>query len=103
MGVDRLKGKFLSFLLASFQNHLSDVVDRACRHKRGGDKEFVHLDAEAAEERYRLEPVELLTAEKMFRCSGNDAPGRGLEPTAPGVRYRGKNVHVRSVKILLGP
>src|SRR5271157_450985 len=65
-GVDRLKGKFRSFLLASFQNHLSDVGDRARRLKRGGDKEFVQLDAEEAEERYRLEPVEFLTAEKIF-------------------------------------
>ena len=65
-GVDRLKGKFRSFLLASFQNHLSDAFDRARRLKRGGDKEFVPLDAEDAEERYRMEPVELLTAEKMF-------------------------------------
>jgi RNA polymerase sigma factor (sigma-70 family) len=65
-GVDRLKGKFRSFLLASFQNHLSDQADHARRLKRGGDKEFVHLDAQDAEERYRMEPVELLTAEKMF-------------------------------------
>ena len=65
-GVDQLKGKFRSFLLASFQNHLSDQVDRARRLKRGGDKEFVELDAAEAEERYRLEPVESLTAEKMF-------------------------------------
>jgi RNA polymerase sigma factor (sigma-70 family) len=65
-GVDRLKGKFRSFLLASFQNHLSDAGDRARRLKRGGDKEFVRLDAEDAEERYRLEPVEFLTAEKVF-------------------------------------
>jgi len=65
-GVDRLKGKFRSFLLASFQNHLSDVGDRARRLKRGGDKEFVQLDAEEAEERYRLEPVEFLTPEKIF-------------------------------------
>jgi RNA polymerase sigma factor (sigma-70 family) len=65
-GVDRLKGKFRSFLLASFQNHLSDQVDRARRVKRGGDKEIVELDAEEAEERYRLEPAECLTAEKMF-------------------------------------
>src|SRR5215469_4040773 len=55
-GVDRLKGKFRSFLLASFQNHLSDQIDRSRRLKRGGDKEFVPLDAESAEERYRLEP-----------------------------------------------
>jgi RNA polymerase sigma factor (sigma-70 family) len=65
-GVDRLKGKFRSFLLASFQNHLSDQVDRARRLKRGGDKEFIELDAEEAEERYRLEPAECLTAEKLF-------------------------------------
>jgi len=65
-GVDRLKGKFRSFLLASFQNHLSDQLDRARRLKRGGDKEFVELDAEGAEQRYRLEPVECLTAEKLF-------------------------------------
>ena len=65
-GVDRLKGKFRSFLLASFQNHLSDPLDRAHRLKRRGDKEFVELDAEEAEDRYRLEPVEGLTAEKMF-------------------------------------
>ena len=65
-GVDRLKGKFRSFLLASFQNHLSDAVDRTRRLKRGGDKEFVRLDAAEAEERYGLEPVELLTPEKMF-------------------------------------
>jgi DNA-directed RNA polymerase specialized sigma24 family protein len=65
-GLDRLKGKFRSFLLASFQNHLSDVVDQARRLKRGGDKEIVHLDGEEAEERYRLEPVESLTAERIF-------------------------------------
>ena len=65
-GVDRLKGKFRSFLLASFQNHLSDQIDRARRLKRGGDKEFVELDAQEAEERYRLEPAECLTPEKMF-------------------------------------
>jgi RNA polymerase sigma factor (sigma-70 family) len=65
-GVDRLKGKFRSFLLASFQNQLSDAGARARRLKRGGDKEFVRLDAEEGEERYRLEPVEFLTAEKIF-------------------------------------
>jgi RNA polymerase sigma factor (sigma-70 family) len=65
-GVDRLKGKFRSFLLASFQNYVSDQVDHARRLKRGGHKEFVWLDAEEAEQRYGLEPVEYLTAEKMF-------------------------------------
>src|ERR1700737_897036 len=40
-GVDRLKGKFRSFLFASFQNYLSDALDLARHFKRGGDKEFV--------------------------------------------------------------
>ena len=48
-GVDRLKGKFRSFLLASFQNHLSNQFDCARRLKRGGDREFVRLDAEDAQ------------------------------------------------------
>jgi RNA polymerase sigma factor (sigma-70 family) len=65
-GVDRLKGKFRSFLLASFQNHLSDQADHARRIKRGGGKEFVQLDAEEAEQRYRLEPAEFLTPENIF-------------------------------------
>src|ERR1700755_3697906 len=56
--VDRLKGKFRSFLLASFQNYLS-VEERAAHClKRGGQQRFVHLDAESAEKRYRLEPAD---------------------------------------------
>lgn len=66
MSVDRLKGKFRSFLLASFQNHLSDQFDRAHRLKRGGGQKFVCLDEKDAEERYRMEPGDLLTAEKVF-------------------------------------
>jgi len=64
--VDRLKGKFRSFLLASFQNYLSVEAYRARRLKRGGDREFVSLHLEDAENRYRLEPAEYLTAEKIF-------------------------------------
>ena len=65
-GIDRLKGKFRSFLLASFQNHLSDQADHARRIKRGGGKEFVQLDVEEVEQRYRLEPAEFLTPENIF-------------------------------------
>ncbi|HET9376373.1 MAG TPA: sigma-70 family RNA polymerase sigma factor [Chthoniobacterales bacterium] len=64
--VDRLKGKFRSFLLASFQNYLSVEAYRARCLKRGGNREFVSLDFEDAESRYRLEPVGYLTAEKIF-------------------------------------
>jgi RNA polymerase sigma factor (sigma-70 family) len=64
--VDRLKGKFRSFLLASFQNYLSNEAQRARSLKRGKEYEFVSLDWENAENRYRLEPADYLTAEKIY-------------------------------------
>jgi DNA-directed RNA polymerase specialized sigma24 family protein len=67
-GVDRLKGKFRSFLLACFQNYLSVEMHRAHRLKRGGQYQFVSLDLESAENRYRYEPADHLTAEKIFEA-----------------------------------
>jgi RNA polymerase sigma-70 factor (ECF subfamily) len=66
--VDRLKGKFRSFLLASFQNYLSVEARRAHALKRGGQCQFVSLDLESAENRYRLEPADYLTPEKIFEA-----------------------------------
>jgi hypothetical protein len=63
---DPLKGKFRSFLLASFRNFLVNEADRARSLKCGGDREFVRFDAEDAESRYQLEPADHLTAEKIF-------------------------------------
>ena len=63
---DPLRGKFRSFLLASFQNFLADKADLARCVKRGGNREFIFLDAEDAESRYRLEPADRLTAENIF-------------------------------------
>jgi DNA-directed RNA polymerase specialized sigma24 family protein len=60
------KGKFRSFLLASLQNYLSDQVDSARCLKRGGNIEFVPLDMKSAEDRYRLAPLDFLTADKIF-------------------------------------
>ena len=67
-GVDRLKGKFRSFLLACFQNYLSVETHRAHRLKRGGQCQFISLDLETAENRYRYEPADYLTAEKIFEA-----------------------------------
>jgi RNA polymerase sigma factor (sigma-70 family) len=67
-GVDRLKGKFRSFLLACFQNYLSAETRRAHRLKRGGQCQFVSLDLESAENRYQYEPEDYLTAEKIFEA-----------------------------------
>jgi hypothetical protein len=69
--VDRLKGKFRSFLLASFKIYLSAESQRALSLKRGGGCEFISLDLEGAENRFRLEPADYLTPEKIFdaRCA----------------------------------
>jgi len=64
--VDRQKGKFRSFLLGSLQNYLSNEAARERSLKRGGKTDFVHLDVQSAEDRYRLEPVDALTPEKIF-------------------------------------
>jgi RNA polymerase sigma-70 factor (ECF subfamily) len=64
--VHPVKGRFRSFLLASFQNYLASEFDRARALKRGGTKEFFFIDAENAENRYRLEPFEEVTPETIF-------------------------------------
>jgi len=103
-GVDRLKGRFRSFLLASFQNHLSDAGDHARRLKRGGDKEFVQLDAEDAEERYRLEPVEFLTPEKIFDARwAMTVLGEALKQLRQEYANAGKASTFEALKVFLDP
>jgi DNA-directed RNA polymerase specialized sigma24 family protein len=65
-GVAPEKGKFRSFLLVALRHFLSDQRDRASAAKRGGGEEVLSLDAEEAEGRYRLEPIERLDAEKIY-------------------------------------
>jgi RNA polymerase sigma factor (sigma-70 family) len=102
--VDRLKGKFRSFLLASFQNHLSDQIDRTRRLKRGGDKEFVPLDAEEAEERYQLEPVEFLAAEKIFDARwAMTVLGGALKQLSQEYATAGKTSTFQALKVFLDP
>src|SRR5207237_8886084 len=48
--VDRQKGKFRSFLLASLKNFLADASDRERTLKRGGGCDFRPLTEEQAEE-----------------------------------------------------
>ena len=48
-GVDREKGKFRSFLLASLKNFLGHAYDRDKTQKRGGSLDILPLDEERAE------------------------------------------------------
>lgn len=64
--VDRAKGKFRSFLLASLRHFLADDRDRARAQKRGGGRGLVPLDAAYAERRYAQEPVDPISPDKIF-------------------------------------
>jgi RNA polymerase sigma factor (sigma-70 family) len=64
--VDREKGKFRSFLLASVKNFLANEWDKSQTLKRGGGKPLVALDALDAEARYALEPADRLTPDRLF-------------------------------------
>jgi len=64
--VDREKGKFRSFLLASLKHFLANEWDRARAAKRGGGQPHLSLDIQTAETRYRSEPADDLTAEKLL-------------------------------------
>jgi RNA polymerase sigma-70 factor (ECF subfamily) len=64
--VDRERGKFRSFLLASLRHYLANEYDHAQAQKRGGGKTILPIDFRSAESGYGLEPSHDLTAERLF-------------------------------------
>jgi RNA polymerase sigma factor (sigma-70 family) len=64
--VDRNKGRFRTFLLTALDHFLAKEWRRSQTLKRGGGSTFISLDDETAEDRYRLEPVDEATPERVF-------------------------------------
>jgi len=64
--VDRAKGQFRSFLLASLKHFLDNEWDQARTQKRGGQCEFFPWDEFTGEKRYYQEPCHEMTADKIF-------------------------------------
>jgi RNA polymerase sigma-70 factor (ECF subfamily) len=60
------KGRFRSFLLASFQNFMAKETRRTRTEKRGGHVEVVRLDWENEEGRVAFEPRDQLTPETLY-------------------------------------
>jgi RNA polymerase sigma-70 factor (ECF subfamily) len=65
-GIDREKGKFRAFLLASLKHFLANEWDRSQAQKRGGGQTMLPISTVEAENRYRLEPWHDLTPERLF-------------------------------------
>jgi RNA polymerase sigma-70 factor (ECF subfamily) len=64
--VDRGRGRFRSFLLAGLNYFLADAHDHASAQKRGGGQPALSFDAQTAERRYRLEPEDDRSPDKLF-------------------------------------
>jgi len=64
--VDQAKGRFRSFLLASFQNFTAMERRRADTEKRGGRAQVIRIDWQDAEGRIAFEPEDRLTPETLY-------------------------------------
>ncbi|MDB6027981.1 MAG: hypothetical protein JWM68_4204 [Verrucomicrobiales bacterium] len=60
------KGRFRTFLLVAFKRFLANEWDRFRAQKRGGGAVHVSLETENAEERYGIEAVEGVNADRVF-------------------------------------
>jgi len=63
---DPERGKFRCFLLASLKHFLANEWNRAHAQKRGGRLGVIPFDFQAAEDRYRSQPVDALTPERLY-------------------------------------
>jgi len=64
--VDRAKGRFRSFLLASLKHFLANEWDKAKAQKRGGGQVLIPIDAQSAETSIGIDPADGTTAEGIF-------------------------------------
>lgn len=64
--VDRSKGRFRSFLLASVKHFLANEWDKSQAQKRGGGQVLIPIDVASVESSCGFQPADHLTAEKIF-------------------------------------
>lgn len=67
--VDRTKGRFRSFLLASLNHFAADEWGREHAQKRGGTKPVISIHEKTAEGKYRVELVDHLDPEAVYERS----------------------------------
>ena len=100
---DPQRGRFRSFLLASFKNFVANERDRERAQKRGSGQVIVGLDFESAEARYSAEPVDTLTPDAVFeRQWALGVLDRVLLTLRAECRKAGKSALFDQVRDLLG-
>jgi RNA polymerase sigma-70 factor (ECF subfamily) len=100
--VDRAKGRFRSFLLAALKHFLANEWDRRKAQKRGGREIHLSIDTQSAEDRYRLEPADPQSAEKIYeRRWALTLLDRVLDLMKLEAEAAGKGDHFQALKIAL--
>jgi DNA-directed RNA polymerase specialized sigma24 family protein len=66
---DESRGKFRSYLLSSLNHFLINDWKSKTTKKRGGQEVPISIEAEQAENRFKHEPVDKLTPEKIYERS----------------------------------
>lgn len=106
--IDRQKGKFRSFLLASFKHFLFDARDREQTLKRGGGREFVHLDeaktvaAESFVAAQSSASGRLLSEDQLFERSWAETlVAAVLQRVAAAYKSEGKENLFRELQVFL--
>ena len=64
--LDRSRGRFRSFLLASFNNWMINDWKHATRQKRGGTTPLLSIDLESAESGLKLDPADHRSPDRLF-------------------------------------
>lgn len=64
--LDPHKGRFRSYLLSALNHLIADEMDRRNSQRRGGREPHVSFDAAEAEDRFRLDPVDSDTPDRLF-------------------------------------
>ena len=97
---DPNRGRFRSFLLASFKHMMANERRAASRQKRGGDAQIFSLDEQDAEERYRHEPADCLAPDRIFeRRWANTILARVLDRLE--AEYTGHTMKFDELKVFL--
>lgn len=97
---DPNRGRFRSFLLASFKHMMANERRDAARLKRGGGEAVFSLDALNPEERYALEPAHALTPDRVFeRRWAETVLARTLDRL--GVEYSDRAMQFEDLKVFL--
>lgn len=66
VGLSSERGRFRAFLLACLKHFLANEWDKDHRLKRGGHSTHLSMDWETAEERYRYEPQDITSPDRLY-------------------------------------